>query len=46
MLALLPVFATLASAVVLRQIPTVADLAGIALVVAGLALHRAAGHEH
>ena len=39
------VFATLAGAVVLRQIPTVADLAGIALVVAGVALHRAAGHE-
>jgi inner membrane transporter RhtA len=42
MLALLPVFATLTGAVVLRQIPTVADLAGIALVVVGLALHRGA----
>lgn len=40
MLALLPVFATLAGAAVLGQIPTAQDLAGIALVVAGLALHR------
>jgi inner membrane transporter RhtA len=41
MLALLPVFATIIGAVVLRQIPTPQDLAGIALVVAGVALHRA-----
>jgi len=40
MLALLPVFATLAGAAVLRQIPTAQDLAGIALVMAGLAVHR------
>jgi inner membrane transporter RhtA len=46
MLALLPVFATLTGAVVLRQIPTAADLAGIALVVAGVALHRAPAQEH
>jgi inner membrane transporter RhtA len=46
MLALLPVFATLIGAVVLRQIPTAADLAGIALVVAGVALHRAPAQEH
>ena len=40
MLALLPVFATLIGAVVLRQIPTVPDLAGIGLVVAGVAVHQ------
>lgn len=40
MLALLPVFATLIGAVVLGQVPTAADLAGIALVVAGVALHQ------
>jgi inner membrane transporter RhtA len=41
MLALLPVFATIIGAVVLRQLPTPADLAGIALVVAGVAVHQA-----
>jgi inner membrane transporter RhtA len=41
MLALLPVFATVIGAVVLRQVPTPADLAGIALVVAGVAVHQA-----
>jgi inner membrane transporter RhtA len=41
MLALLPVFATVIGAVVLRQLPTPADLAGIALVVAGVAVHQA-----
>jgi inner membrane transporter RhtA len=40
MLALLPVFATVIGAVVLGQIPSVAELAGIALVVAGVAVHR------
>jgi inner membrane transporter RhtA len=40
MLALLPVFATLTGAVILGQVPTVQDAAGIGLVVAGLALHR------
>jgi inner membrane transporter RhtA len=40
MLALLPMFATVIGAVVLRQVPTVQDLFGIALVVAGVALHR------
>jgi inner membrane transporter RhtA len=39
MLALLPVFATVIGAVVLRQVPTVADGAGIGLVVLGLAVH-------
>jgi inner membrane transporter RhtA len=40
MLALLPVFATLIGAVVLRQIPAVQDVAGIGLVVAGVAVHQ------
>jgi inner membrane transporter RhtA len=39
MLALLPVFATVIGAVVLHQIPTVQDAAGIGLVVAGVAVH-------
>jgi inner membrane transporter RhtA len=41
MLALLPVFATITGAIVLAQIPTPADLAGITLVVAGVAVHQA-----
>jgi inner membrane transporter RhtA len=41
MLALLPMFATVIGAIVLRQIPTAQDLAGIALVVAGVAVHQA-----
>jgi inner membrane transporter RhtA len=45
MLALLPVFATIIGAVVLRQLPTPADLAGIALVVAGVATHQAGQAE-
>jgi inner membrane transporter RhtA len=40
MLALLPAFATLIGAVVLGQIPGVRELAGIALVIAGVAIHR------
>jgi inner membrane transporter RhtA len=40
MLALLPVFATLVGAVVLRQIPTAQDVAGITLVVLGVAVHQ------
>jgi inner membrane transporter RhtA len=43
MLALLPVFATIIGAIVLHQLPTGPDLAGIALVVAGVALHQAPG---
>ncbi len=43
MLALLPVFAAVTGAIVLRQVPTVADVAGIALVVLGVALHS--GHK-
>jgi inner membrane transporter RhtA len=42
MLALLPVFATIIGAIVLRQLPTGQDVLGIALVVAGVALHQAA----
>jgi len=40
MLALLPVFATVIGAIVLRQIPTVQDAAGITLVVLGVAIHQ------
>ncbi len=40
MLALLPMFATIMGAIVLRQIPTPQDLLGVALVVAGVALHQ------
>jgi inner membrane transporter RhtA len=42
MLTLLPASATIIGAVVLRQIPTRHDLLGIALVMAGVALHRQA----
>src|ERR1700684_1347975 len=41
MLALLPVFATVIGAIVLRQLPSAQDIAGIALVVAGVAAHKA-----
>src|SRR5215469_2603141 len=41
MLALLPVFATIMGAIVLAQIPTLQDLAGITLVVAGVSVHQA-----
>ena len=40
MLALLPVLSTIIGATVLRQLPTGQDLLGIALVVAGVALHQ------
>jgi len=43
MLALLPAVATVMGLIVLRQIPTVADLAGIGLVIAGIAIHAPAG---
>jgi inner membrane transporter RhtA len=43
MLALLPVFAAVTGAIVLRQVPTVQDVAGIALVVLGVAIHS--GHQ-
>ena len=40
MLALLPAFATIIGAVVLRQFPTVQDVAGITLVILGVAIHQ------
>jgi inner membrane transporter RhtA len=40
MLALLPVFATIIGAIVLRQLPTPQDVAGIVLVTAGVAIHK------
>lgn len=40
MLALLPVFAVVTGAIVLRQFPTVQDVAGIVLVVLGVAIHQ------
>jgi inner membrane transporter RhtA len=40
MLALLPMVGTIIGAIVLRQLPTGQDLLGIALVVAGVALHQ------
>jgi inner membrane transporter RhtA len=38
--ALLPATATLIGVVVLRQLPSLVDLAGIGLVMTGVALHR------
>ena len=46
MLALLPVFATVIGAIVLRQVPTVQDAAGITLVVLGVALHQQERKQH
>jgi inner membrane transporter RhtA len=40
MLSLLPATATVVGLIVLAQVPTVIDLAGIALVIAGVAVHR------
>jgi inner membrane transporter RhtA len=40
MLALLPVFAAVTGAIVLRQLPTAQDVAGIILVVLGVAVHH------
>src|SRR5204862_8198375 len=40
--ALLPATAAVVGVVVLRQLPSAVDLAGIALVIAGVALHRPA----
>jgi inner membrane transporter RhtA len=42
LLALLPATACLVGLVVLRQVPAPSDLAGIGLVIAGVALHREA----
>jgi inner membrane transporter RhtA len=41
--ALLPAIATVIGIVVLAQIPTVIQCAGVALVIAGVALHRPVG---
>ena len=41
MLALLPAVAVVVGAVVLHQIPSVRELTGIALVIAGIAIHQA-----
>jgi inner membrane transporter RhtA len=54
LLSLLPAYATAIGVVVLRQIPTVADILGIALIVGGIALHqeppapikRTGAHQH
>jgi inner membrane transporter RhtA len=43
MLALLPVFATVIGAIVLSQIPTLQDAAGISLVVLGVVIHQQSG---
>lgn len=43
LVALLPATATVVGAVVLGQLPSLAELAGVGLVVAGTALHREAG---
>ncbi|UDL89740.1 DMT family transporter [Mesorhizobium sp. PAMC28654] len=45
MLSLLPVTATLIGILVLHQIPSLTDIVGIALVVAGVAFHRPASTE-
>jgi inner membrane transporter RhtA len=45
MVSLLPAVATIIGIVVLTQIPTPAETAGVALVVAGVALHRPAGEQ-
>jgi inner membrane transporter RhtA len=42
LLALLPAMASLIGAVVLRQLPTLAEVGGIALVIGGVLLHRTA----
>jgi len=43
LLSLLPASATVIGIIVLRQVPSLMDLAGIALVIAGIALHRSTG---
>jgi inner membrane transporter RhtA len=40
LLSLLPATATIVGLVVLRQVPTIADIGGVGLVVAGIAIHR------
>jgi inner membrane transporter RhtA len=43
MVSLLPATATVIGVVVLAQVPTVAEILGVALVIAGVAVHREAG---
>jgi inner membrane transporter RhtA len=43
MVSLLPATATVIGVVVLAQVPSPAEAAGVALVVAGVALHRSPG---
>jgi inner membrane transporter RhtA len=45
LLALLPATATIIGAIVLAQIPSLKDIIGILLVIAGVALHRPAAHH-
>jgi len=45
LLSLLPATATVIGAVVLAQIPTLRDLFGIALVIAGVAIHKPAPEQ-
>ena len=45
LLTLLPATATVIGIIVLRQIPTAADLAGVGLVVIGVAIHRSSGND-
>jgi len=45
LLALLPATAALIGALVLRQIPTHAEMVGIALVIVGVALHRSEAQQ-
>jgi len=45
MLALLPAFATVIGAIVLRQLPTIQDVAGITLVALGVAVHQESKKE-
>jgi inner membrane transporter RhtA len=45
MLALLPAAATVIGLLVLAQVPTLRDVAGIALVIAGVAIHQDAPHR-
>ena len=45
LLALLPATATVIGLLVLRQVPTPADLAGVSAVVVGVALHRPDAHS-
>jgi inner membrane transporter RhtA len=42
MLSLLPATATAVGVIVLHQVPTFIELGGVSLVVAGVAIHRAA----